>query len=227
MKYNFDELNPSNVFFNMSDTEVELSCISLKNLTFIEEEFNGLENIFEVIKEKPETLIKILWRLVVRKEQFDYDYSKFKNKFLSFKIAETSKQAYASWTSLVARSMPLIKNKKRYQEIQKIKKAQQEDANQSTTCYGDIYDSLASRYAYSLEDFYNLTLRQIHILLEKLEDGKYKELEIQASLLGKKLKPRVTYSDFSEEQEVEQQEQANEALAELQRKYKERQKENK
>lgn len=222
MNFNFDELNPAPPILKLSQGEVALSPITLKELTKIEESYGGLAKIFDKIKEKPMTLVDILWELVSDKSFFKYSRKQFQNFFLSADIAGTSKEAYRVLNKAIADSMPLIKNAKRYKELQKIKQSQQEDASGST-CYGAIYDALASRYGYTVEQFYNLTLRQVHILLAKLEDGKYRDLEVQASLMGKKLKPRVTYSDFSEEQEADQDEQALEALKELQKRYQENQ----
>lgn len=226
MNYNFDEFNPSPPILALPLGEVALSNITLKHLTRIEETYGGLAKIFEEINKNAKTLIKVLWDLVLDKAFFKYSYKEFENHFLSHDIVKTSEEGYRVLNKAVATSMPLIKNPKRYKELQKIKKAQSE--NQSTiSCYGEIYDRIATRYGYTVEEFYNLTLRQVHILLEKLEDGRYKDLEVQASLMGKKLKPRVTYSDFSEEQEADQEADAQEAFKRLQKEYQERQKGNK
>lgn len=57
-------------------------------------------------------------------------------------------------------------------------------------CYGRIYDSIASRYHYTIDEFYELTTRQIMLLLKILGDAKYEEFKLQATLHGVKLKPR-------------------------------------
>lgn len=223
MNYSFDEFNPGQVTLEIPAGEIPLNSITLSVLTFFEEKYQGLQNIFTIMKEDPEHLTKILWQLVKHKERFDYSYAKFKDFFQSKEIATAAGEAYKVLTKLIADSMPLIKNPKRHSELLKIRKAQSD--NQSTiTCYGEIYDRLATRYGITVAEFYNLTLRQVHILLEKMEDGKYKELEVQAALLGRKLQPRLMFTEVSEEQEKENDQQALEAVARLRREYEEKKK---
>jgi len=51
-----------------------------------------------------------------------------------------------------------------------------------------LYDILAQRYCYTLDEFYNLTNRQLFVLLEMVSKNKFKEMEFKASLAGRELK---------------------------------------
>lgn len=222
MNFKYDELAPHNPVLCLVDFDLEIQILNLNHLAYIDQKYNSIQGLLDQIKITPETLIDALWYLLKDKIIFSYKKSLFKELFFSGDIIENSKNGYTCLTQAITYSMPLIKNEKRYKEIQQIKKAQNENQS-SIMCYGAIYDSLANRYGLSLKDFYELSLRQIHILLEKASSGLHKDLEIQAALMGKKLQPKLEFNDFSEEQEKENEEEAMDALKRLQEQYKKNQ----
>jgi hypothetical protein len=222
MNFKYDEFLPHNPILSLLDFDLEIQILNLKSLAYIDLKYSSIPEMLEKIKEVPETLIEVLWYLIKDKNIFNFNKKLFKDLFLSGDIVENSKCGYDCLTQAIYLSMPLIKNEKRYKEIQQIKKAQNENQS-SIMCYGAIYDNLANRYGLSLEDFNNLSLRQIHILLEKAASGLHKDLEIQAALVGKKLQPKLEFNDFTEEQEKENEDQAAEALKRLQEQYKKNQ----
>ena len=111
--------------------------------------------------------------------------------------------------------MPLIKNSQRLKELNDIKNLDDE----SKPCYARYYDTLAKRYGYTIEQFYGLTLRQVHILLNTSNDQSYDELEVQAALMGRKLKPKMKMLDVSVEEEMDQEQDAMDALKRLRERY--------
>lgn len=218
MSYTVEELNPKNPVLIIGNKEINLSLITLHVDVMIKEKYGSLQKMFEAVNEKPDEIINITWILVLSKSRFDFTFEVFK------KYCLTSNEPVAMWVKsmrvclqeAVSKSMPLIKNKERYNTIQKIKGS----TTDSVPCIMSYYDSIAKRYSYTLDKFYDLTMRQIHIILVSLEDKLYEELEIQAALQGRKLKPRINYKDISEEEEKENEDQAIDALKRLQEEYK-------
>lgn len=51
----------------------------------------------------------------------------------------------------------------------------------------EIYDLLASRFPYTLRDFYALTLRQIHLLSRKAVEKQQEAIRIEAAIHGIKM----------------------------------------
>jgi len=219
MEYQANELNPAPVVLLIDSEEIEISFISLKIDGILQKKFNGLTGVYSLIKENPVSIIEIIWVLVRNKSRFSFSLEVFKNHCLTSKesLQDVAMKMKQCLDDSVNASMPLVKNPKRVKELNAINKA----TTQEGVCYGVYYDRIAKRYGYSLEQFYDLTLRNIHIFLNVIGDESYKELEIKASLAGRDLKPRMKMNDISPEEEAEQEKQALEALAELQKRYKE------
>lgn len=220
MSYGINELKPKNPILIIDKREIELSLITLeKEVTFIEV-YGSLPNIFKVINEIPEEILDITWELIIDKTQFKSRREVFK------KYALTSKDSIVDWSrkmmlciyQSVNKSQPLIKNQKRYKELQEIKGTQTD----KTPCYGVYYDTIAKRYPYTLDEFYNLTLRQLHMFLSTIGDESYKELEVRAALANRELKPRMEFNDVTEEEEQQQTDDALEVLKRLEKNYQEK-----
>lgn len=218
MSYTVYELKPQNPILIIDNIEIELLPINLHLEVYFAEKYESLTNVFSLLKEKPMEIIEVVWALVKYKQQFSYSFTKFRNFILSSKdpLNETSKRLTACWQLAVNISRPLIKNQKRQKEIQEVM-----GQTSKGPCYATYFDKIAKRYGYSLDEFYNLSLRQLHLLLKIGDDESYKELEVQAALQGKKLKPRMEFADITEEQEQDQEKQAADALAELRKRYEE------
>jgi len=219
MSYAIEDFCPLNPIISINGEGIELSVLNLRLETSLIENYGGLKSAQEKIKSEPLELLRLVWFLLV-------DKARFKNSFSAFESfcfgAKESTEVWAfemskGFNSAIVKSMPLIKNAKRFKEIQELRG----DGEIQTPCYAKYYDAVAKRYGYSISDFYDLTMRQLHILLNTIGDESYKELETQAALQGRKLKPKMEFKDISEEQEQEQEEQAVDALAELKRKYEE------
>jgi len=60
-----------------------------------------------------------------------------------------------------------------------------------------LFDVVANRYGWTLEQFYSLTRRQLRFLNRAITKNKRMELETQASLHGRKLKPSPISSPLS------------------------------
>ena len=223
MSYSVSDLKPKNPVLIIDSHRIELSLITLQKDVIFADLYGNIAGVFDELSKKPTEIIPIIYELVADKSQFKFSIEVFK-KFI-FNLNATTDIVAKEFTrglhESVNKSMPIIKNEKRYKELQEI--------NQSTTmdapCYASYFDTVASRYGYTLEQFYQLTLRQLHILLTTIGDKKYDELEVQAALQGRQLKPRITFNDVSIEEEEDQEKQAQDALAELKRKYQERKKE--
>lgn len=225
MSYTVEEFNPQKPVLVVDDQQFDISFITLQKEVTFKAQYGSLNKMFENLKENPQIVISVMWELLIDKLYFNYSYKKFEKFILTTEesLLDVSKKMTACLNDSVAKSMPVIKNKKRYKELQDIKKAQSE--GNADPCYVVYYDSVSKRYGYTIEQFYELTLGQLHKILQVIGDKVYEELEVQAALQGKKLKPRVKFDDVSEEQEEQNDAHALEALKELQRKYKERNKE--
>ena len=217
MQFSVEEFRPPCPIMFIEGEEFELSLITLNIDARLKEKISRLENIFEEIKKRPELLLEVIWLLVLDKSRFAFRYEKFKQRFLSSgSTVDQTKKCYEALSDSIARSMPLIKNKRRYDELNKIRNTQ---SDESKPCYGVYYDTIAKRYSYSIDQFYNLTLRQLHILLNVIGDKGYEELEVQAALQGKKLKPRIKFEDVSEEDDKKMDNEAAEIYARLKAEY--------
>ena len=219
MSYLLEELNPSCPILQIDGKEIKLSLITLHKEVAFAEKYGSFQDVFEHLRKKPEDILEVMFELLEDKTQFKNSPEVFKKFIFSItskeKIEEKSTKMFEALQDATSKSMPLIKNMKRHKEIQQINSAGEE----TKPCYVVYYDALAKRYGYTIEQFYSLTLRQVHLLLKVIGDKTYEELEIQAALQGKKLKPRMNFDDISPEQEAANEEQAFEALRELQKKY--------
>jgi len=219
MAYSVEDLNPKNPVLKIDDKEIVISLITLNIQVELAETYGSLEIAFKLLQKQPVEIIKLIWVLIKDKSIFDYNFEVYQ-EFI-FKTAEGTntwaKDMKRCLDSSIYKSMPMIKNLKRQRQIRDMK-SPENDTNE--ICYASYFDIVASRYgAYTLEQFYELTLRQVHIFLKTIDSKKYDELEIQAALLGKKLQPKMEFNDISEEQEEQQEEQAMKALKELQAEY--------
>ncbi len=221
MSSTISELKPLNPVLTIDNLDFSISIVTLQHEVYFAKHYESLTGVFEALHEKPELTVDLIWVLLIDKDFFDNSFEEFKSFIYNSKdlISEWSKDMSECFHQSVILSRPLIKNKKRYKELQEINNTQVESA----VCYASYYDTIASRYGYSLEQFYTLTLRQIHILLKVIGDKQYEELEVQAALQGRKLKPRMVFADITEEQEEEQEEHALDTLKRLQQEYKDRQ----
>lgn len=220
MNYTADQLKPSNPVILIDGMEVELSLLTLSKTVKLQELYGELHLMYEKIAKDASMLLDIFWHLVIRKEMFDYRISTFKLSIQSKPLKDLGAELIEIFNTIVVNSMPLVINKKRMDDINKLKKA----TDDGKPCYAKYYDALAKRYGITLNEFYELTLRQITAHLETINDEAYSELEVQASLAGKKLKPRIVYNQVTEEEEKEQEKEALDAVARLQKEYEERQK---
>jgi len=218
MSYAVEELSPAKPILIIDGTAIDISLITLQHEVIFKDQYGSLSNVFKVINEKPDELVNVIFILIADKKAFQNKLEVFR------KFCFTSKDSIKTWAqkmmacfnASVASSMPLVRNAKRMKELQEIKAG----GENKPPCYAVYFDSIAKRYGFTLEQFYNLTLRNIHIMLHTIGDESYKEVELQAALLGRKLKPKMDFKDISEEEEIEQEDHAMEALKKLQEDYK-------
>ncbi len=217
MSYTFSELYPKAPVLKIDTTEIKLTFVTLRIESIIEEDYGSIAKMYKMLNKYPEKIISVIWLLVEDKSKFENDLEIF-HQFVFSSRESSDKWAgrmSSCLTEAVEKSSPLIKNPKRYKELQEI--------NQATTdkdpCYVGIFDAFASRYGMSLEDFYSLTLRQIHMILTTMEDKRYEELEVKAALAGRELKPRLKFKDITEEEDASNEQQAMDALNKLRKKY--------
>lgn len=220
MAFSIEELRPANPIILVKGRELELSLITLKIDAKIKDKFGKLENIFDQVRKNPFSIFDALWILLLDKESFNNSRTDFSQFVLS--AAKTSEVTISIMNAIhesIGKSMPVIKNKQRYDELLKISQTHED----RKPCYGVYYDTLAKRYGYSIEDFYNLTLRQLHILLNIVGDQSYEDLEVQAALQGKKLKPRIKPIDIEEKDDKILDDDAKDLHARLMEEYKKKQ----
>ena len=189
MQYSISDLRPANPILSIGDRIFTISLITLHIESIIKDKFCALNDIHEKINKNPLIIFDIIWILIINKDQFK-DYTEFKNYI--YDQAKTSEVAAAIRDVVYesfSRSMPKVKNKAKYDELLKINQANES----AKICYGIYYDKLAKRYGYTIDDFFNLTLGQLHILLTVSSDQSYEEIEMQAALQGRKMKARMKF----------------------------------
>lgn len=216
MAFTLLELNPINPVLTVDGREFELSKLTLKHENLFADAFGSLQELYAKASKEYELIIKALWLLLIDKSQFNNTYSLFLKHILTAKEFPNLSDPL---DDAVTRSRPVVKNQKRLKEINAIK----QNESGEKPCYATYFDSIAKRYGYTLDEFMALTLGQLHMMLNKIGDESYKELEVQAALMGKKLKPRIKYNDISEEEEKEQDAQAMDALRRLRERYEQNQ----
>ena len=141
------------------------------------------------------------------------------SKDLKFEIITNKESITDAIYECQDKSMPKNKNIKLKKELDRINVANDE----KPLCYGEVYDIFAKRYGYNLDEFYNLTTRQIHALLKIIDKKTYDELSVEASLHGVKLKERIQYNEEFSDKEVEKQEkQAIDFLKRARKEYEEK-----
>lgn len=222
MAYSLEELRPSNPVLWLDGSELEFSLITFRMDAKICAIAGSLERVFAEVLKRPELLFEVAWTMLINKGTFA-DYAAFKAMIdkSSKGTAEISQLLSNVIHEALLKSIPVIKNKKRQDELRKIQELQ--NGGPTTPCYGSYYDVVASRYGYSIDDFYNLTLRQLHIILSVAGDKRYEEIEVQAALQGRKLKPRMTApEELTEEKDEDMDKQAQEMYQEQMKRYKER-----
>lgn len=223
MPFTAEELNPSNPRLLINGISYTISLITLSKEVIFAEKYGSYKKTFELLNEDKTKIIELVYELIIDKNVFNNSFEEFYNLILTTSkdsLEEKSKELTRCFYEANSKSMPLVKNVERQKEINKINGIDEG----GRPCYGVYFDSISKRYGTSLKDFYDLTLRNIHIMLKVIGDESYKELELEAALQGRKLKPRLNYEDVSPEQEKENDDQAREALKELQKRFEEKQK---
>lgn len=217
MHFTVEEFNPSKPRLILSGKEIELKVLDLKADGLFKEQFGSLTRIFDLITLEPLRLYEAAWILVDKKEIFNYSPKDFREWALQTP-GESARLTIIAINECFAKSYPIIKNRAKYEAMIKLAN----ETNPKPICYGVYYDKISKRYGYSIEQFYSLSLRQLHILLNVIGDQSYEDLEIQAALLGKKLKPRMEFNDLEEKQDKMLDDEAADTLKRLQDEYKAR-----
>lgn len=222
MPFTVEELRPANPIL-VIDRDIPISLITLHIDSKFSASFGKLENVYSEIRRDPMRIFEAIWILILDKSEWK-NSTAFKHYCLSQnQTSEVTARMMGALQESIALSMPIIKNRERYNELMKINNSQES----RKPCYGVYYDTLAKRYGYTIDQFYELTLRQLHILLHIVGDQSYEEIEIQAALQGKKLKPRMKPLEFDEKEDKAMDEDAKEIHARLMKEYKEKQGANK
>lgn len=216
MSYTIQDLYPV-VTMRILDQDLELGLLTLKVQSTLNYRYGDISNIDEVIKKNPMAIFDIIWLLLKDKNLFNNNQNVFINKIYTMGVtAQITSELKHKIFEIVRVSMPKINNNKKYSDLMKLNNL----AEESIVCYGVYYDRLAKRYGYSVEDFINLTLGQLYILLNVSNDQNYKDLELQASLQGKKLKSQMKFDDLDEATDTKLDEDAKDLLKRLQDEYK-------
>lgn len=222
MSYTLEELKPLAPFETINDKKIIFSLVNLNHEVYFAERFGGIQKFFHGLKNNPETLLEVSWLLLSGKEEFKSCFKTFETFLHSGK--ELTNEWAQKLVSLIEqsaiRSRPIIKNLKRVQEMQKIKAAQ--NAEDGTPCYAKHYDSIASRYGYTIDQYYELTLRQLQILLKTANEEEYQELEFQAALNGRELKAPIKVLEISDEEDNDLDKEAQSMFDRLKKNYEEK-----
>lgn len=218
MSFSISEFCPTKPKAVLNEMELDFNVLTLASDTLIREDFGELNYVLETFKVNPFRIYDIAWILLDRKDLFNYSPKKFRDFGLK-QAVDNSKILYFTINECITKSIPIIKNRKRYEELLKL----QAEKNDKPICYGVYYDKIAKRYGYTIEQFMALTLRQLHILLSVSNEQTYEEIEVQAALQGRKLKARMDYKDIEEKEDKRLDDDAKEMLAREMKAYQERQ----
>jgi hypothetical protein len=223
MSYTVEQFNPCKPTINVDGYELELQLLTLHNTVKLKKLIGDLPEIYLHLKEHPKDIINVIWYLINPKDKhlFENRFHVFQKKYLEEDITKISEKSYLAFDEVVAASMPVVINRERDEAIAKMNNG----GEVKPPCYARYYDALSKRYSLTLDKFYELTLRNISSMLKIIADESYSELEVQAALAGRKLKPKITYNEFTPEQEKENDDAALDALASLQKDYLDKQKE--
>lgn len=223
MSIKLTELYPIPITFSLHAEEYELLPFTLKKELWVLKSFDSLEKFNEALvkpnSERPFLLFEFIYELL--KDSPFKTIDSFLKKVLSKGrqgVIEATKQASISANNSLLNAMPLVKSVTRTNELKEIQKAKGESVGANYALY---YDKIARRYGYTLDDFLNLTTRQLFFLLKAIDDGDYAELEVKAALAGRKLKPRLNELDISEDQDKENMKAAEEMLKRMEQRHKE------
>lgn len=192
--------------------------MTLKKQVELIENYGSLVKAFESVKDF-KSLCNLIWLLIDRSE---YEY-KFKAFYFDayLELQNNKNSMIKALYECQEKSMPKIKNNKFRKELEKINAAKDE----KPVCYGEIYDVFAKRYGYSLDEFYNLTTRQMYAMLKIIDKKTYDELSVKASLHGVKLKERIQYNDEISDEDAERHDkEAADFLKKAREEYKEKMK---
>lgn len=216
MQYLIQDIYPV-ITIDLLDRELELGLITLKIQSYFFYKYGELENIDAIIKRNPMVIFDITWLLLKDKHIFNNDIKVFMHAIYSKgATAEITSSLKFKIFDVVRLSMPKIANSKKYADLMKLNSLSEE----ALVCYGVYYDRLAKRYGYTLDNFMDLTLGQLYILLNVSSDQNYKDIELQASLQGRKLKAQTKFNDIDEATDSKLDEDAQDLLKRLQEEYK-------
>lgn len=216
------DLKPEPVFYH----EYELHNFTLNREVWAINKFGSMKAMVEAIRnpteKNPYALFEVLHFLLKDKSDFKKPEHIVRANLAISKQAliDNAGLAYKAIKRVLDISSPLIKNPERLKTQIQMQQAQGAKA----PCYGVYFDRVAKRYGYTIDQFYDLTLRQLHILLNVIKDESYQELEVQAALQGRELKPQMEVLDITPEEEKEQESAAKDAYNRLMQAYEERKK---
>lgn len=215
MAYTLDELRPLNPSIEFDYYSMEFNLISLYLNTRLTKLYGSISAAIDYVSRNPSAIYDVAYILLKDKKKFPtkQEFQVYLDRS-NLGTAEIASGLTRCFHESVLESMPLIKNKKLQDEYNAAM-----GVETKVPCYGQYYDSIAKRYAYTIEQFMALTLRQLHIILVVSNDSSYEELEVQAALLGRQLKPRMKMVDIDESTDKEQDEAAQKMLKEMQAKY--------
>lgn len=217
MEFEIQQFIPSRPTIFVDGMELEISLITLRIEAWAIENYGGMPSLYKMIQDDPSLLVPTIWHLLINKEVFSYSIDKFTSTMYSLMAdhEKISAQLVAAFYQSIERSKIQIKNPKRFQEAMEIKNA----GKKTKVCYATYFDSISKRVNISWNEFQELTLGQLHALLFTAQNEAYKDLEVQAALNGKKLKERVEYDHYTEEEEAQNDQDAKDLLLRMQKEY--------
>lgn len=188
MGFSFSDLLGNRIEITICDKEFELSLITIEKHLRIVEMCGSINNLFEHFKKENLALLDFVYMLI--KDKTDLSKSDYYNLYLKTpdKI-ELGKQLQIKIQQIIKASYSEVREKSQNEIDMEILNSAVSGDNDK--CIGKAYDLLAKRYGYTLQDFSQLTLKQLDILLEVCSESVVDEFDTQAALHGRKTKPRM------------------------------------
>lgn len=226
MSLQLHELKPPLVKIVLDQKVFMLKPFTLNEEVEVIHKFGSMKNTMGFLnsptEKNPYTVFILAWQLLEDKEYFGTLDKFIKSCKGNSKRAfiRAGQSCFKGVKQSIEDSGPLIKNPERMAFLHK--QAVMQGKEKEQVCYASYFEKISSRFGYTINEFYELTMRQLHALLKCISNSKYEELEVQAVLAGRKMKPRIEYDDITPEQEKENEKAGENAHAELQRRFKER-----
>lgn len=186
---NYDQLNPAKSFIILEGDVYELSPFSLRKMVDLGTLINP---------ENPEKGLEVLNDAMNQDQLYDLVYYFLEDKdtyptYCNFKKAVdedkdcTDENLRIALQETINNSQPIFTEKEITKIKEEVEQSDVEEIADSARNWVHMYTLYAMAIPITIEQFYNMTMRQIHAILKEIIAEKQKNLTLQASFYGKRI----------------------------------------